>query len=157
MDRIDLKILTSLQQDARLTNIALSEQVSLSPSACLARVQKLRKSGVINRDICLVAPEEVGPVLHAFLEVSLSNHKLSDHRVFEQGIRQIDEVTAAAKVSGRFDYLLAVTTTDMPALNALSDELLEGPMGIAKLVTIPILDIAKGFSGFPLSTLLGQH
>ena len=47
LDRIDRRILAALQADGRLTNHALSEQVSLSPSACLARVRRLERSGVI--------------------------------------------------------------------------------------------------------------
>ena len=59
----------------------------------------------------------------------------------------------ALKVSDRFDYLLGVTTKDMQSLNALSDTLLEGALGISKLVTIPILEVAKPFSGFPIQQL----
>ena len=40
-DRLDLKILDVLQQDARITNQALADLVALSPSACLARVRAL--------------------------------------------------------------------------------------------------------------------
>ena len=41
LDRIDRRILAALQADGRLTNQALSDQVALSPSACLARVRRL--------------------------------------------------------------------------------------------------------------------
>jgi len=77
---------------------------------------------------------------------------MADHRKFEHGIKSIEQVTMALKVSGRFDYLIAITVPDMPALNALSDDLLSGEMGISKLVTVPILDIAKSFKGFPLDS-----
>lgn len=154
LDRIDLKILKALQSNARLTNLALSEQVALSPSACLARVQKLRDGGFISADLALVDTAKLGPVLHSFLEITLSSHNLEDHRKFEKGIRAIPEIVMAVKVSGRFDYLLALVTRDMPALNQLSDKLLEGSLGIAKLVTIPVLDVPKKFSGFPLDNLL---
>ncbi|ESQ74276.1 Lrp/AsnC family transcriptional regulator [Asticcacaulis sp. AC402] len=155
LDKIDLKILRALQTDARITNLALSDKVALSASACLSRVQKLRDKGYIARDISVLSPSKIGPVLHALLEITLSNHKLADHQVFERAIAGRDEIIMAVKVSGRFDYLLAVTTRDMPALNALSDELLEGDLPIAKLVTVPVLDIAKAFNGFPIERL--QH
>ncbi len=47
LDRIDRKILALLQEDGRLTNKRLAERVSLSPSACLARVRQLERDGVI--------------------------------------------------------------------------------------------------------------
>ena len=41
LDRIDRRILETLQVDGRITNQALAEQVALSPSACLARLRRL--------------------------------------------------------------------------------------------------------------------
>jgi Lrp/AsnC family transcriptional regulator, leucine-responsive regulatory protein len=38
LDRIDLKILTCLQEDGRISNLKLAETVALSPTAVLARV-----------------------------------------------------------------------------------------------------------------------
>lgn len=63
----------------------------------------------------------------------------------------------ALKVSGRFDYLISVTTRDMPALNRLSDDLLGGEFGIAKLVTVPIIDVVKNYSGFPVELLTKEN
>jgi len=156
LDKIDRKILGALQADARISNIALSEVVSLSPSACLARVQKLRHEGYIARDIALIDPTKLGTALHALLEITLNNHALTDFNMFEAMIRSRQDIIMAVKVSGRFDYLLAVTVKDMPHLNRLSDELLGGSLAIAKLVTIPVLDVAKPFDGFPISTLLTE-
>lgn len=153
LDKIDRKILEALQADARMSNIALSEAIALSPSACLARVQRLRQDGYIARDIALINPAKIGSALHALLEITLNNHALSDLTAFEVMIKNRPEIIMAVKVSGRFDYLLAVTVCDMPYLNRLSDELLGGSLSIAKLVTIPVLDVAKPFNGFPISTL----
>ncbi len=49
LDRIDIKILNELQQNASLTNVELASRVNLSPSPCLARVKTLEKLGVIDR------------------------------------------------------------------------------------------------------------
>lgn len=156
LDKIDIRILKELQRNARITNLALSESVHLSASACLVRVQKLRDAGIIEKDICVITTSKVGPVLHSILQITLENHNLSDHRNFESRIADVHEITLALKVSGRFDYLVSVTVRDMPALNSLSDDLLGGDFGIAKLVTVPVLDIAKHFSGFPIDSLVGK-
>jgi len=47
IDRIDLKILACLQEDGRISNLKLAEIVSLSPTAVLARVQRLTKDGYL--------------------------------------------------------------------------------------------------------------
>ena len=140
LDRIDIRILKELQKNARITNLALSESVHLSASACLVRVQKLRDAGIIEKDICVIATSKVGPVLHSILQITLKNHNLSDHSKFESRIAAVDEITLALKVSGRFDYLVSVTVRDMPALNSLSDDLLGGDFGICLLYTSDAAD-----------------
>ncbi|MCI4441815.1 AsnC family transcriptional regulator, partial [Tibeticola sp.] len=45
IDRIDRRILQALQADGRLSNLKLAEQVGLSPTAVLARVQRLVRDG----------------------------------------------------------------------------------------------------------------
>lgn len=156
LDKTDIRILKELQNNARITNLALAEKVYLSASACLVRVQKLRDAGVIERDVSIITTSKIGTVLHSFLEITLLNHSLKDHNKFELAISNIEEVTMALKVSGRFDYLVSVTTRDMPALNALSDLLLGSEFGIAKLVTMPVIDIAKPFKGFPVDSLISS-
>jgi AsnC-type helix-turn-helix domain len=47
LDRIDLKILQALQTDGRLTNAKLADTVGLSPSAVLARTQRLQRDHYI--------------------------------------------------------------------------------------------------------------
>ena len=153
LDRIDLKILGALQSQARMSNLELSQLVSVAPSTCLARVQRLRDLGYIVNDVCVIAASKLGPVLYTTLEITLESHNLKDHLRFEKASSDIPEVIFAVKVSGRFDYLLVMTTPDMQHLSRLSDEMLDGALGISKLVTVPVLDVAKGFAGFPLEIL----
>jgi DNA-binding Lrp family transcriptional regulator len=47
LDRIDLKILSELQKNGRVSNVELAELVHLSPSPCLMRVKKLQTEGYI--------------------------------------------------------------------------------------------------------------
>ncbi len=45
LDRINRKILSVLQKNARMTNQKLADKVGLSPSSCLNRVRKLEEEG----------------------------------------------------------------------------------------------------------------
>ncbi|MFN7856564.1 MAG: Lrp/AsnC family transcriptional regulator, partial [Acidovorax sp.] len=47
LDRIDRRILSILQEDGRIANLKLAEAVALSPTAVLARVQRLTRDGFI--------------------------------------------------------------------------------------------------------------
>ncbi len=156
LDLVDLAILKALQEDGRITNLALSRLVSLSPSACLARVQRLWRKGAIKRTVAILSPSHIGPALHCVMEATLVSHLLADHQKFETAIAEIAEITMAVKVSGSCDYLLGVTVADMPALNALSNRMLKGELGIAKLMTRVILDVVRPFQGFPVEDLVDR-
>ena len=67
LDPTDIRILTEIQENASLTNVALAERVGLSPSPCLARVRTLEESGVIARRVTLLDVAKLGPSLSVFI------------------------------------------------------------------------------------------
>lgn len=60
LDEIDWKILAKLQENARIANVELADEVHLSPSPCLARVRALERDGIISRYVTLLEPLAVG-------------------------------------------------------------------------------------------------
>jgi len=142
MDNIDLKILNQLQEDARITNVALAEKVNLSPAPCLRRVRELEKKGVIRSYTTLLDPEQVGWNVSVFIEIRLEK-QVQDHlRIFEQTIEQYQEVMECYLMTGTFDYLLRVVAKDLKSLQAFITE---------KLVSIP--NIASMHSSIALKQI----
>ena len=47
LDPVDLKILSALQKEGRITKLALADKVGLSPTPCWTRLKKLEKAGFI--------------------------------------------------------------------------------------------------------------
>ena len=84
LDEIDLRILRSLQEDARLSNVELSEKVGLSASPCLRRVRRLEQEGVIAgymvQDVCI----EVHFGKHHPVDSSETAFKTAARMVFKQ-------------------------------------------------------------------------
>jgi Lrp/AsnC family leucine-responsive transcriptional regulator len=106
LDRIDRKILDSLQRNGRMSNAELAEQIGLSASACSERVRRLERERVITGYHARVDPVAVGRTLLVFVEIKLSA-KSDD--LFEQTRRELihmPEVMECHLVSGDFDYLL---------------------------------------------------
>ena len=56
LDDIDRRLLDLLQSDAARTNQALAEAAGVSPATALRRVRRLTESGVIERQVALLAP-----------------------------------------------------------------------------------------------------
>jgi Lrp/AsnC family leucine-responsive transcriptional regulator len=154
LDRINMRILEALQQDARITNQALADRVALSPSACLARVRRLEADGILHRFFADIALEKVERILEAFIEVTLGNHSHAEMARFLDAVREHPHMVSCHRVSGHFDYLLRVVVRDMPQLRQVADHLLSGGLGVSKIATIPILEEIKPFAGYPLQALL---
>jgi DNA-binding Lrp family transcriptional regulator len=154
INKIDLKILSILQTNARITNQQLAEQVHLSASACLSRVKRLEADGVLKRYVTEIDLNRLAPHVEAFTEVTLENHSPTDFKNFDSAINAVAEVTDSYKISGAYDYLLKFVCTDVKSYNTVSENLLTSGIGIAKVNTLIILDRTKEFAGFPLDLLV---
>ena len=71
IDEVDLSILNRLQNDARISNVALAKSVNLSPAPCLRRVRELEKKGVIGSYTTLLDADKLGWEVSVFIEVRL--------------------------------------------------------------------------------------
>jgi Lrp/AsnC family leucine-responsive transcriptional regulator len=115
LDKIDVKILKRLQQDARISNVKLAEEVGLSPAPCLRRVKALEESGVIRRYVSLVDPGAVGLSVTVFVQISLDLQVEGRLEIFEKAIMKRPEVLECYLMTGDSDYLLRVVVPDVAA------------------------------------------
>ena len=112
LDRFDRSILSLLQGNARISNTELAERVGLSPSACLRRVQRLEKVGIIAGYVALLDARAVGRASTVFVEVSLHTQTEEALAAFEQAASACPEVLECHLVAGDYDYLLRVAVQD---------------------------------------------
>ena len=113
LDRTDRQILALLQQDGRLTNAALAEGVHLSASACLRRVQRLEREGIIAGYEAVLDPAKLGHGTRVFVEVSLNSQREDALEAFEQAVRDCAPIRECHLMSGGSDYLLRLAVADM--------------------------------------------
>jgi Lrp/AsnC family leucine-responsive transcriptional regulator len=123
MDEVDRRILNALQLDASQTNSELAQAVHVSPPTCLRRVKQLTESGVIQRQVAIVAPEKVGPSLTAIVEISLDIQAAERMAEFEAHVATDDAVLQCYRVAPGPDFVLVVQVADMPAYHALAHRL----------------------------------
>lgn len=114
VDKIDIKILQTLQDNARISNSELANSISLSPTPCARRVKQLEKSGVISHYKCVVDPEKVGLTLTAMVSVTMDKHTADRFEKFEQAAMLLPEVMECYVVTGQdSDFLIKVLVRDM--------------------------------------------
>ena len=109
----DLKILGMLQHDASLTAAEIAERVSLSPSPCWRRINRLEKAGLIEKRVALLDAEKLGLGLVVFARIRLSKNDEASLQSFEDKVRGFPEVVECYTVTGSADYLLKIVTRDI--------------------------------------------
>jgi Lrp/AsnC family transcriptional regulator, leucine-responsive regulatory protein len=113
LDRLDLALLAHLQREGRISNAELAERVSLSPSACLRRVQRLEAEGYIAGYRAVLDAHKLGYGLQAFVRLQLARHDAASVAAFVARVADWDEVIACHALTGDMDYLLHVLVQDL--------------------------------------------
>lgn len=150
LDRIDRRILAALQADGRLTNQALSDRVALSPSACLARVRRLEREGIIQGYHARVDPFTIDVGLVLFGEVTLKGHTQEELKRFDAFVADAPQIVEASHVSGTYDYLLKVVVHNMAEWTKIAERL-TSDAGAEKINTYVVMRKPKVFVGYPVS------
>ncbi|MES2900977.1 MAG: Lrp/AsnC family transcriptional regulator [Pseudomonadota bacterium] len=123
LDEVDRRILNVLQIDSSHTNAQLADLVHVSPPTCLRRVKRLTDSGVIARQVAIVAPEKVGASLSAIVEITLDVQAAERMAEFEKHVAGEAAVLQCYRVAPGPDFVLVVQVADMPAYHALAHRL----------------------------------
>jgi Lrp/AsnC family leucine-responsive transcriptional regulator len=150
LDRTDLKILDALQTDGRMSNLKLAESVALSPTAVLARVQRLSKDGYILGYEARLNPLKLGAGLMVFVEVLLDKTTPNVFEAFKAAVQVRDEILECHMVAGGFDYLLKTRLADMTAYRAFAGTVLWQLPGVRETRTYAVMEEVKNTTRLPL-------
>ena len=153
LDRTDLRILAVLQGEGRISNAELAERVSLSPSACLRRLQRLESEQIVIGYAAQIDPQAVGLGLQAFVRVQLSKHERAAVEDFVEHVNGWDEVVACHALTGDMDYLLHVYVADLEDFSRFLLDHLLNASGVADVNSSFVLRTVKRSPSLPLTQL----
>lgn len=143
LDRIDLKILSILQEDGRIANLKLAEAVALSPTAVLARVQRLTREGYILGYEARLNPLKLGAGMLVFVEVLLDRTTPNVFDQFKAAVQVHPEIMECHMVAGGFDYLLKTRSADMNAYRVFAGNVLWQLPGVRETRTYAVMEEVK--------------
>ncbi|GBR09870.1 Lrp/AsnC family transcriptional regulator [Acetobacter oeni] len=157
LDRIDLKILTQLQRNGRLTNVDLASRVGLSASPCLIRVKRLEAAGYITGYGAQIDVRKITSVLTVFTEITLSDHRRDDFSRFEAQVRKLDTVVECHLISGGYDYLVKFITRDVEHYQTIMENLLDLNIGIEKYFSYIVIKSPIVKQSFLIGDILPEN
>ena len=150
LDPSDRKILICLQEDGRLTNNELSEQINLSPSQCSRRRSRLEEEGYIRGYRAEIDREKLGLGIVNIISVTLATHNRDNAQRFSDLISNLPQVMEAHALTGEMDYFIKVVTPDLRALSAFVNDVLLPHESVQNVKTAIVLDTLKEDGRLPI-------
>ncbi len=155
LDAIDRAILSALQENGRLSNVQLAEQVHLSPSACLRRVKQLEDDGVIAQYVALLNAKALGQHGTCFSIINLESMNDGLLKAFEQAVRDEPEIldcyyVAGSNDYGSNDYLIRFSYRDAEDLERFHTQVLMRLPGVERSNSMLVLRTVKKTTSLPL-------
>lgn len=113
LDKTDLMILRTLQQNARLTTKELAALVHLSTTPVFERQKRLERMGYIRKYVAVLDADKLNRGFVVFCNVKLRRINRDIARDFTERIREVPQVSECYNISGNFDYLLKIHAPNM--------------------------------------------
>lgn len=135
VDRLDLRIIRSLNQDARKPFKAIAAEVGVSDATVRKRVSRMLREGIIKQFNILLDYHKLGRVIKAFIGISVNPPRL---REIVDKLEKNPDIQVLYRTTGNVDLFVEVIFRDMEELNNfLETELnLEGISGTAVTIVI---------------------
>ncbi len=124
MDKVDKSILELLQVNASASLQEISEKVSLSPTPCWRRIQRLEREGFILQRVALLDPGKLNVGVTVFVSVRTSEHNERWVQRFTAVVAAIPQIVEFYRMSGDVDYLLRVVVPDIKGYDAVYQRLI---------------------------------
>ncbi|MEM0120107.1 MAG: Lrp/AsnC family transcriptional regulator [Thermoprotei archaeon] len=140
LSELDLKILRELQANARISKKALSERLKVSPVTVSVHIDRLVKSGVIERFATIINPDVFGYSIEALIEVSVQGGHIVE---VEQTLAKYPNVYAVFDVTGETDVVILARFRTREELSAFVKSMLSDPKVLRTNTRLILMDIKR--------------
>ena len=149
-NKTDIKILTLLQDDARITNQALADKIGMSSSPCWRKVRKLEDESIIQGYRAILDRRKIGLGVMVFIRVTIDSHSESEARKFEREVTALEDVVACYSIGGDADFLIQVVSQDLDSYADFAMSNIRRLPGIKEMQSMFVLKETKPFTSFPI-------
>jgi len=153
LDDIDLRILETLQEDGRITNVDLAEKVGITAPPCLRRVRALEEAGFIRGYHADLNAEAMGFGLTVFAMVGLHSQAESDLKAFEELVAGWPLVRETYMLNGEIDFILKIVARDLAQFQSFLTTHLTPAPNVDSVKTSLSIRCAKKLHGVPVGAI----
>lgn len=138
VDEIDLKILSLLMKDSKLSYAEIGEQVFVSGGTVHVRYKKLESMGIIKGSQTIIDESKLGWDISAFLGIYLDKSELYDTVANE--LEKIPEILSINYTTGNYSIFAKIVARDTKHLREILHDKIQKVKGIQRTETFISLE-----------------
>lgn len=150
LDKIDRKILKTLQDNGRITNVELAKTVGISAPPCLRRVKALEDAGFIRDYHARINASYMGYGVTVFAMVKLASQAEHDLVAFEKLALSLPMVRECHMLAGDVDFVLKIVAKDWDAYQSLLTHDLTTAPNVVTVKSSLAIRASKELFGIPV-------
>jgi DNA-binding Lrp family transcriptional regulator len=135
VDAVDEALISALREDARAPAALLARRLGLARTTVQARIERLERSGIIERFTILTGEAHERGRVRAFVAVTHAPKTLAS---VEAQLRRLPAVRALHSVSGPYDLIVEISAAGVVELDSVID-LIGGMEGVERTMTSVVL------------------
>ncbi|EIJ69492.1 Lrp/AsnC family transcriptional regulator [Pasteurella bettyae] len=150
LDNIDTRILRALQRNGKLQNNELANEIGLSNSACLRRVNILEEKGIIHKYTAILDPQKINCNLTVYALGCFLDEDVAQRERFMYEMKLIPQVTECHLMMGDYDFILKLQVADLDEFYTCRKKYLTKELGIKNIKSEICLKTVKNTTELPL-------
>lgn len=150
MDANDHKLLAVLQQNAKTSIQDMAEHIGASTASVQRRLKTLRDSGVIQKEVAVLAPKKLGFGITAVVSAELERDRLDQIDAFKRKARQDRQVTNFYCIAGESDFMMVVVAKDIADYEAFTHRFFFADKNVRKFRTSIVISTEKATLELPI-------
>jgi len=137
LDEKDWKIIEELLGDSRQSTADISRKTRIPRVTVHDRIQKMKKTGVINKFTIKLDGKKIGKPTVVFVMVRAMPNQQADQQKVAQAIAKLPEVLEAYAVAGEWDFLVKIRADSIESAGNVVVSKIRQVSGVERTFTLP--------------------
>ncbi|NLB17502.1 MAG: Lrp/AsnC family transcriptional regulator [Syntrophomonadaceae bacterium] len=140
MDTIDIRILSQLKENSRISASEIGDNVNMSVSAVIERIKKMENAGIIKQYTLILDSKLTNQDVSAFISISLDHPKYNES--FISSVIAHKQIVECHYITGDSDFLLKVVMDSTGSLEKVLNDI-KSIQGVSMTRTLVVLSTVK--------------
>ncbi|MCW4019104.1 MAG: Lrp/AsnC family transcriptional regulator [Candidatus Bathyarchaeota archaeon] len=160
LDSLDMKIISVLQKDARITFADIARELEVSPGLVQARFYRMKKAGVIKGSTLIVNTTKMGKTFTASIGIKTIESELDEVNNYVKGLKIEKARIFSWTTFGRYNISMAIFSKDLLEVHKIKQLIKQHPAVLEVSISLAAVNLndnlAESFEELELKKLFKE-